>query len=125
MKPTLPILEGPSTQMLRMEVPNQIHGNIHKHIRHSPHSIYGWLSKLWSLFGSLKKYGTYYLGYPKRDHNFDNHPSIYIYIYTDIIYTHYRKPRVEVFRRAWLRSRRLLEHVPCKLRLMDKILHDP
>ena len=36
--------------------------------------IYGWLSKLWSLFGSLIYYGTYYLGYPKRDPNFDNYP---------------------------------------------------
>ena len=35
--------------------------------------MYGWLS-LWSLFGSLLKYGTYYLGYPKRDPNFDNYP---------------------------------------------------
>ena len=26
---------------------------------------YAWLSKLWSLFGSLLKYGTYYLVYPK------------------------------------------------------------
>ena len=34
----------------------------------------GLLSKLWSLFGSLLLYGTYYLGYPKRDHNFDNYP---------------------------------------------------
>ena len=24
--------------------------------------------------GSLLYYGTYYLGYPKRHHNFDNHP---------------------------------------------------
>ena len=36
----------------------------------------GWLSKLWSLLGSLVKYGTYYLGYPKRDFNFDNYPSL-------------------------------------------------
>ena len=36
--------------------------------------IYGWLSKLWSLLGSLLKYGTYYLGYPKRYLNFDNYP---------------------------------------------------
>ena len=34
---------------------------------------FGWLSKLWSLFGSLIYYGTYYLGYPKRDPNFDNY----------------------------------------------------
>ena len=36
---------------------------------------YGWLSKLWSHFGSLLSYGTEYeyLGYPKRDPNFDNH----------------------------------------------------
>ena len=31
--------------------------------------LYGWLSKLWSLFGSFLC-----LGYPKRDHKFDNHP---------------------------------------------------
>ena len=24
-------------------------------------------------------------GYPKRDHNFDNHPYIYIYVYIGII----------------------------------------
>ena len=35
---------------------------------------HGWLSKLWSLFGSLLFYGTYYFGYPKRGHNFDNDP---------------------------------------------------
>ena len=33
-------------------------------------SLYGWLSKLWSLFG----YGTYYLGYPEIDLNFKNYP---------------------------------------------------
>ena len=33
---------------------------------------YGWLSKLWSLFGSLIYCGTYYSGYPKRNLNFDN-----------------------------------------------------
>ena len=27
-----------------------------------------------SPFGSLLQYGTHCLGYPKRDHNFDNHP---------------------------------------------------
>ena len=27
------------------------------------------------LFGSLFEYDTEYLAYPKRDHNFDNHPS--------------------------------------------------
>ena len=32
-------------------------------------AIFGWLSKLWSLFGSLLQYSTYYLGCPKRDHN--------------------------------------------------------
>ena len=37
-------------------------------------SGYGWLSKLWSLFGPLLSYGTYYLGYPKRDLDFDNCP---------------------------------------------------
>ena len=34
-----------------------------------PVLLYGWLSKLWSLFGFLISYG-----YPKRDPNFDNHP---------------------------------------------------
>ena len=43
--------------------------------------IDGWLSKLWSLFGSLIWYGTYYLRYPKRDPDFDTSPCIYIYIY--------------------------------------------
>ena len=37
---------------------------------------HGWLSKLWSLFGSLLQYGAYYLGYPKRGHNFDNYPHL-------------------------------------------------
>ena len=32
----------------------------------------GWLSKNYGSF--LDSYGTHYLGYPKRDHNFDNHP---------------------------------------------------
>ena len=36
----------------------------------------GWLPKLWSLFGSLLQYGTYYLGYTKRELNFDNYPNI-------------------------------------------------
>ena len=35
----------------------------------------GWLSKLCSLVGSLLQYGTYYLGYPKRDFNFENYPK--------------------------------------------------
>ena len=35
---------------------------------------YGWLSKLWSLFGYPKYSGPYYSRDPKRDHNFDNHP---------------------------------------------------
>ena len=39
-------------------------------------NLYGWLSKLWSLFGSLI-YCTYYFGYTKRDPNFDNHPYKY------------------------------------------------
>ena len=39
---------------------------------------YGWLSKLWSLFGSLVQYGTYYLEYPKRNPNFDYHPYDYM-----------------------------------------------
>ena len=37
--------------------------------------VSGWLSRSWSLFGSLAKYGTYYLGGPKGDHNFDSHPN--------------------------------------------------
>ena len=36
---------------------------------------YGWLSTLWPFFGSLLECGTSYLGYPKRDHNFDNYLS--------------------------------------------------
>ena len=40
-------------------------------------TAYEWLSKLWSLFGSLLQYGTYHLGYPKRDRNFDKHPYVY------------------------------------------------
>ena len=32
--------------------------------------------KFWALFESLLKYGTYYLGYPKKDHNFDNRPCL-------------------------------------------------
>ena len=38
--------------------------------------LIGWLSKVWSLFGSLFQYGTSYLGYPNRDHIFDNHPIV-------------------------------------------------
>ena len=30
-----------------------------------------------SILGSLFEYGTYYLGYPKRDPNFDSHPCVY------------------------------------------------
>ena len=45
---------------------------------------YGWLSKLWSFLGYPKYLGPYYNRNPKRDHNFDNHPYIYIYTY---IYT--------------------------------------
>ena len=42
-----------------------------------PNSIivaYGWLSRLWSLFGYPKYSVPYYHKDPKRDHNFDNHP---------------------------------------------------
>ena len=35
--------------------------------------VYGWLSKLWSLFGSPKYKMRYYTKEPKRDHNFENH----------------------------------------------------
>ena len=28
-------------------------------------------------FGSLIQYGTSYLGNPKGDHNFDDHPSVF------------------------------------------------
>ena len=35
---------------------------------------FGRLSKLWSLVGSLLEYGTYYLGHPRRDPSFENHP---------------------------------------------------
>ena len=39
--------------------------------------LYGWLSKLWSLFGYPKYQVPYYNRDPKRDHNFDNHPNIH------------------------------------------------
>ena len=39
--------------------------------------VYGWLSKLWSLFGYPKYWGPYYDRDPKRDHNFDNLPYRY------------------------------------------------
>ena len=39
--------------------------------------VCGWLSKLGPLFGSLLNYGTYYLGYPKRDLNFDNYAYVH------------------------------------------------
>ena len=59
-------------------IPTYIHTLIHSY-------IYGWLSKLWSLFGSRLNCGTYYLVYPKRkllyylvyptrNLHFDNHP---------------------------------------------------
>ena len=35
---------------------------------------HGWLSKLWSPFGSPKYSVPYYAKDPKRDHSFDNHP---------------------------------------------------
>ena len=35
--------------------------------------IYGWLSKLWSLFGYAKYWVPYYNRDPKSDHNFDTH----------------------------------------------------
>ena len=35
---------------------------------------YGWLSKLWALFGYPKYKVPYYNKDPKRDHNFDNQP---------------------------------------------------
>ena len=55
---------------------------IHIHIYIYIHvCIYGWLSKLWSLFWVLVKIRHLFLGYPKRDPNFDNYPYIYIYIY--------------------------------------------
>ena len=40
----------------------------------SPSSLYGWLSKLRSLFGHPKYQVPYHNRDPKRDHNFDNHP---------------------------------------------------
>ena len=42
--------------------------------------IYGGLSKLWCLFGYPKYWVPYYNRDPKRDHNFDNHPYVYICI---------------------------------------------
>ena len=38
--------------------------------------LYGWLSKLWSLFGYPKYEVPYYNRDPKRDHNCDNHPGV-------------------------------------------------
>ena len=35
----------------------------------------GWFSKLLSLLGPLMNYGTFYVGCPKRDPNFDNYPD--------------------------------------------------
>ena len=35
---------------------------------------YGWLSKLWSLFGYPKYQVPYYIRDPRRDHNFDHRP---------------------------------------------------
>ena len=40
----------------------------------SPSSLYGWLSKLRSLFGHPKYQVPYHNRDPKRHHNFDNHP---------------------------------------------------
>ena len=40
--------------------------------------IYGWLSKLWALFGYPKYKVPFYNRDPKRAHNFDNH----LYIHT-------------------------------------------
>ena len=37
---------------------------------------YGWLSKLWSPFGSPKYWVPYCIKDPRRDHNFDNHPYV-------------------------------------------------
>ena len=37
--------------------------------------LYGWLSKLWCLFGYPKYQVPYYIKDPKRAHNFDNHPD--------------------------------------------------
>ena len=49
--------------------------------------MYGWLSKLWPLFGYPKYLVPYYNRDPKRDHNFDNHPFVYVDVYI-YIYTH-------------------------------------
>ena len=42
------------------------------------HASYGWLSKLWSLFGYPIYSVPYCNGDPKRAHNFDNHPYVHI-----------------------------------------------
>ena len=48
-----------------------------------PHNkIYIWVVvKIMVPLWYLKYCGPYYNRYPKRDHNFDNHPYIYIHIY--------------------------------------------
>ena len=40
------------------------------------YELYGWLSKLWSLFGTLNIRCRIIKRDPKRDHNFDNHPYV-------------------------------------------------
>ena len=49
--------------------------------------LYGWFSKIWSLFGYPTYEVPYYNTDPKRDHNFENHPYMYIYIYIHICAT--------------------------------------
>ena len=47
-----------------------------RHPHRSSSRTYGWLSKLWPLFGYPKYSGPYYNRDPKRDHNFDNQPYL-------------------------------------------------
>ena len=42
----------------------------------APNAADGWLSKLWSPFGSPKYQVPYYIEEPKRDQHFDNRPDV-------------------------------------------------
>ena len=49
-------------------------GDNGKENRNYYNGLYGWLSRLWFLFGYPKYQVPYYNRDPKRDHNFYNHP---------------------------------------------------
>ena len=62
------------------------------------------LSKLGPLLGSLIQHGTYDLGYPRRDLNFDNHP------YDGILYTgKLRTPATRDLRRGRKENTKVLK----------------